>query len=238
MLRSVYLIVDPPLTPPPLSTPAGAERGANSRIWPRHLSQDVQGYGQRRRWGLNHANKKGQRVGQRERRGYTPVVWSLQGHGPLRQWEHAHGIQDVQRPDQCLCLGRTHACVRAASHNAQAPKIPQTARHSYRPQVSTAGTSSHKTHAQIRLLSPPFRPGGGGKGLGDRGGSTIKNPVLFHFEIIRVVVASPCRATALPSASRLDTNDLETEFVRRDCMTPSGISPQTNATNKRATNAY
>ncbi|BCO29256.1 hypothetical protein MIZ03_4171 [Rhodoferax lithotrophicus] len=25
---------NPPLSPPPLSTPAGAERGANSHIWP------------------------------------------------------------------------------------------------------------------------------------------------------------------------------------------------------------
>ena len=35
----------------------------------------------------------------------------------------------------------------------------------------------------------------------------------FHFQIIPVVVASPCRATALPSASRLDRNDLETESL-------------------------
>jgi hypothetical protein len=33
----------------------------------------------------------------------------------------------------------------------------------------------------------------------------------FHFKIIRVVVASPCRATALPAALRLDTNDFEIE---------------------------
>ena len=34
---------------------------------------------------------------------------------------------------------------------------------------------------------------------------------LFHFQITRVVVASPCRAAALSAASRLDTNDLEME---------------------------
>jgi len=36
---------------------------------------------------------------------------------------------------------------------------------------------------------------------------------LFHFQIIPVVVVSPCRATALPAAHRLDTNDLEMELV-------------------------
>ena len=41
-------VVDPPLSPPPLSTPAGAERGANSRIWARFLTVDVQGLRQRR----------------------------------------------------------------------------------------------------------------------------------------------------------------------------------------------
>jgi hypothetical protein len=50
-------VVDPPLTPPPLSTPAGAERGANSRIWACFLIEDVQHRGQwpysdRRVWRL------------------------------------------------------------------------------------------------------------------------------------------------------------------------------------------
>jgi len=34
---------------------------------------------------------------------------------------------------------------------------------------------------------------------------------LFDFKIIRVVVASPCSASALPAGSRLDMNDLEME---------------------------
>jgi len=41
--------------------------------------------------------------------------------------------------------------------------------------------------------------------------------VLFHSQIIRVVVASPCRARALPAASRLDTNDLEMELKQQIC---------------------
>ncbi len=35
---------------------------------------------------------------------------------------------------------------------------------------------------------------------------------LFHFQIITVVVASPCRATALSQAARLDINDVEMEL--------------------------
>ena len=50
-------VVDPPLSPPHLIPPAGAERGANSRIWARFLTEDVQGHGlwthsDRRLWAL------------------------------------------------------------------------------------------------------------------------------------------------------------------------------------------
>jgi hypothetical protein len=155
--------VDPPLYPPPLSTPAGAERGANSRIWSCFLTEDVQDHGQRKCWRCVHASQ------------------CVQGH--------------VQRG----CWGRTHARVLTAVNSAQAPKIPQTNLRPNRPQVSTACTPCQKTRAQIWLLSPPFRPGGGGKGLGDRGGSTIKNTVL-----------APGEATSI----------------------------QTDATNRRAVNAY
>jgi hypothetical protein len=43
-------VVDPPLSPPPLSTPAGAERGANNRIWPCLFTEDVHGLGQHNGW--------------------------------------------------------------------------------------------------------------------------------------------------------------------------------------------
>jgi hypothetical protein len=48
--------VVPPLSPPPLSTPAGAERGANSRIWPGALRSRVQGDWATRRWGCESGN--------------------------------------------------------------------------------------------------------------------------------------------------------------------------------------
>jgi len=37
--------------------------------------------------------------------------------------------------------------------------------------------------------------------------------ISFHLEIIRVVVAWFCRTSALPAASRLNTNDLEMESL-------------------------
>ncbi|OLP08416.1 hypothetical protein BLL52_0019 [Rhodoferax antarcticus ANT.BR] len=41
---------------------------------------------------------------------------------------------------------------------------------------------------------------------------SMTSGIALHFKIIRVVVASPCRALALPAASRLDTNGFETEY--------------------------
>ena len=45
MEHFLLTVVDPPLSPPHLIPPAGAERGANSRIWARFLTEDVQGHG-------------------------------------------------------------------------------------------------------------------------------------------------------------------------------------------------
>jgi hypothetical protein len=47
---------------------------------------------------------------------------------------------------------------------------------------------------------------------------------LFHFQIIRIVVISPCLAFAMPAVRCLDTNDLEMELhqatgVRQQCKT-------------------
>ena len=53
----------------------------------------------------------------------------------------------------------------------------------------------------------------------------LGGPVLwlasFHFQIARVLVASPCRAAALSAASRLDTSDWEMESDTND-NAPSG----------------
>ena len=41
MIVNFFLMSVFPPIPPPLSTPAGAERGANSHIWPTFLRRDV-----------------------------------------------------------------------------------------------------------------------------------------------------------------------------------------------------
>ena len=151
------MIVDPPLSPPPLSTPAGAERGANSHIWPRLLKQDVQRHGQRADWGSTNAGALAAANSAQAPNSSKPAPHDVQPNGHRGPW----------RPVLAGALTTTH--------NAQAPIAPKTTLRHHRSQVKGACTSSQKTHAQMRLLSPPFRPGGGGKGLGDRGGSTIKN---------------------------------------------------------------
>jgi len=157
MVALVFFIVDPPLSPPPLSTPAGAERGANSRIWPCLVTEDVPRVGQRGAWGRTRV-----RAFTGARSGQAPNSLKT---APL----------GVRRVGQRGAWGPALAGALTTTHSAHALKIPQTTFRRHRPQGKTVCTSSQKTHAQIWLLSPPFRPGGGGKGLGDRVGSTIKN---------------------------------------------------------------
>ncbi len=119
-----------PPYPPALSTPAGAEREPDSRIWPGVLNGRVHGMRTTGRCGCQSARGK-------------------------------------------LCAGSL-----ASGEPARAPAGSTTV-----PLAEAWYVFGHETRPHT-AVSSPFRPGGGGKGLGDRGGierqKSQHNPTQIH----------------------------------------------------------
>jgi hypothetical protein len=174
-------VVDPPLSPPPLSTPAGAERGANSRIWPCLFREDVHGLGQHHVYGWGGLGETCL-----EGRMCSDLRHFWDGAGGYSNWDHNSGDTpqtalpfpyrftryraNVIVTDEVPRTTTTFPHWFTPKQSSSDPNQPPPASSPHRPQAQTAGTSSLKTHGQIWLFGSPFRPGGGGKGLGDRGG--------------------------------------------------------------------
>jgi hypothetical protein len=159
-------VVDPPLSPPPLSTPAGAERGANSRIWPCFFREDVHGLGQQHvyGWGGFGVPRLGGGMGPGRL-----SFWNTSGHGQhngLREagfGQPSNGGTVAPRAEQSL----PPWFAPKQSSNAQTTQPPH--------QTNTA----HKTNRLVRPHSKhtarygcwlPFPPRRGGSGAGGIGG--------------------------------------------------------------------
>jgi len=127
---------------PPLSTPAGAERGANRRIWPTAFWEDVPAVGS-----LASA--------QRYRRGKIQ----------LRVTQGSLAISVFIATNPCYKRARGQFLINFSLSTCR--RVPSRSHLTLPPATGqTAGTSSRKTHGQIRRLAPSSaRRGGRGRGV-------------------------------------------------------------------------
>jgi hypothetical protein len=169
-------VVDPPLSPPPLSTPAGAERGANSRMWPCLFREDVHGLGQHHVYGWGGLGETCL-----EGRMCSDLRHFWDGAGGYSNWDHNSGstpprtpwhsytgsfatVPTLSSPMKCHKPRRSRTGSRPSK--AQAPQ-PTTARIRPTPPTSPNGgyvlTQNTRPHMAVRLPFPPRR---GWKGVG------------------------------------------------------------------------
>ena len=173
-------VVDPPLSPPPLSTPAGAERGANSPMWPCLFTRDVHGHGQ-------HVHGNSQYVHGNGQHRFGGAVDLSQANGWLRS--DFGQLNNGTRSDSGARGGAGNS--NSDSNNATpSPRASQGFTQWFNPnQRSRSQTSHHQLHPAAahkakRRVRPhskhwatygcwlPFPPRRGWKGAGGIGGET------------------------------------------------------------------